>query len=85
MIPFSKTDYRIEGIIDFGDIQYSYYVFELAITMAYAILISQDIRAGGIVLAGYTVNRRLPDDEYRLLKVNNHLGKLLILSTKFVK
>ncbi|XP_045762192.1 hydroxylysine kinase [Maniola jurtina] len=64
----SKTDYRISGIIDFGDIQYSYYVFELAITMTYAMLITGDPRSGGFVLAGYTVNRRLPDDEYRLLK-----------------
>ncbi|XP_034826232.1 hydroxylysine kinase [Maniola hyperantus] len=64
----SKTDYRISGIIDFGDIQYSYYVFELAITMTYIMLLTGDPRSGGFVLAGYTVNRRLPDDEYRLLK-----------------
>ncbi|KAJ2944894.1 hypothetical protein O0L34_g1786 [Tuta absoluta] len=63
-----SSDYRISGIIDFGDIQYSYYVFELAITMTYAILITGDPRSGGLVLAGYTVNRRLPENEYRLLK-----------------
>ncbi|XP_052744342.1 hydroxylysine kinase [Bicyclus anynana] len=64
----SKTDYRISGIIDFGDIQYSYYVFELAITMTYIMLLTGDPRSGGYVLAGYTVTRRLPDEEYRLLK-----------------
>ncbi|CAK1547570.1 unnamed protein product [Leptosia nina] len=66
--PGSKTDYRVSGIIDFGDIQNSYYVFELAITMTYMMLLTGDPRTGGFVLAGYTVNRRLPDDEYRLLK-----------------
>ncbi|XP_047036807.1 hydroxylysine kinase [Helicoverpa zea] len=77
----SKTDYRITGIIDFGDIQYSYYVFELAITMTYMMLITGDPRVGGYVLAGYTVNRRLPDEEYRLLKtlVSARLVQSLIL------
>lgn len=57
------------GILDFGDIQYSYYVFELAVTMASVMLATGDPRSGAYVLAGYTVNRRLPDEEYRLLKV----------------
>ncbi|XP_063633629.1 hydroxylysine kinase [Cydia splendana] len=64
----SSSDYRITGIIDFGDIQDSYYVFELAIAMTYAILLTGDPATGGLVLAGYTVTRRLPDEEYRLLK-----------------
>ncbi|CAH0697273.1 unnamed protein product [Spodoptera exigua] len=77
----SKSDYRVTGIIDFGDIQYSYYVFELAITMTYMMLVSGDPRVGGYVLAGYTVNRRLPDDEYRLLKtlISSRLVQSLIL------
>ncbi|XP_026735537.1 hydroxylysine kinase isoform X2 [Trichoplusia ni] len=77
----SNSDYRITGIIDFGDIQYSYYVFELAITMTYMMLITGDLKAGGYVLAGYTVNRRLPDDEYRLLKtlISSRLVQSLIL------
>lgn len=69
----SESDYRICGIIDFGDIQYSYYVFELAIAMTYVMLITGDPKDAGFVLAGYTVNRRLPDDEYRLLKVEYFL------------
>ncbi|XP_075986078.1 hydroxylysine kinase isoform X2 [Anticarsia gemmatalis] len=77
----SNTDYRITGIIDFGDIQASYYVFELAIAMTYAIITSGDPRSGGFVLAGYTVNRRLPDDEYRLLKtlISARLVQSLVL------
>ena len=77
----SASDYRISGIIDFGDIQYSYYVFELAITMTYMMLLTGDLKSGGIVLAGYTVNRRLLDDEYRLLKtlISARLVQSLIL------
>ncbi|XP_052749479.1 hydroxylysine kinase [Galleria mellonella] len=77
----SQSDYRISGIIDFGDIQYSYYVFELAIAMTYAILVSGNPASGGLVLAGYTVNRRLPDEEYRLLKtlISARLVQSLIL------
>ncbi|XP_072946512.1 hydroxylysine kinase [Epargyreus clarus] len=77
----SQTDYRITGILDFGDIQHSYYVFEIAIAMTYMMLISGDPRTGGIVLAGYTVTRRLPDDEYRLLKtlVSSRLVQSLVL------
>ncbi|KAL0810682.1 hypothetical protein ABMA28_010012 [Loxostege sticticalis] len=79
--PGSQSDYRITGILDFGDIQYSYYVFELAITMTYVMLITGDPRSGGLVLAGYTVNRLLPDHEYRLLKtlICSRLVQSLIL------
>ncbi|XP_028035392.1 hydroxylysine kinase isoform X2 [Bombyx mandarina] len=75
------SDYRISGVIDFGDIQYSYYVFELAITMTYMMLMSGDPRVGGLVLAGYTVTKRLPDEEYRLLKtlISARLVQSLIL------
>ncbi|XP_053620459.1 hydroxylysine kinase [Plodia interpunctella] len=77
----SESDYRICGIIDFGDIQYSYYVFELAIAMTYVMLITGDPKDAGFVLAGYTVNRRLPDDEYRLLKtlISSRLVQSLVL------
>ncbi|CAH2098522.1 unnamed protein product [Euphydryas editha] len=76
-----KTEYRVSGILDFGDIQYSYYVFEVAIAMTYMMLMTGDPHVGGIVLAGYTVNRRLPDDEYRLLKtlISARLVQSLIL------
>ncbi|KAI8423436.1 hypothetical protein MSG28_012569 [Choristoneura fumiferana] len=53
-VMLSSTDYRITGIIDFGDIQESYYVFELAIAMTYMMLMSGDPATGGLVLAGYT-------------------------------
>ncbi|CAH2079506.1 unnamed protein product, partial [Iphiclides podalirius] len=80
-IVLSDTDYRVTGIIDFGDIQFSYYVFELAISMTYAMLLSGQPSTGGLVLAGYTVTRRLPDHEYRLLKtlISARLVQSLIL------
>lgn len=73
----SKNDYQICGILDFGDIQYSAYIFELAIAMTYAMVLTGDLRAGGLVLAGYQATRRVLKDEYRLLKVRNFmLGKM---------
>ncbi|KAJ0171650.1 hypothetical protein K1T71_012413 [Dendrolimus kikuchii] len=77
----SKSEYMIRGIIDFGDVQYSCMVFELAIAMTYMMLLSGDPQAGGYVLAGYSVTRRLPDHEYRLLKtlVSARLVQSLVL------
>ncbi|XP_032521956.2 hydroxylysine kinase [Danaus plexippus] len=76
----SKSDYRVTGILDFGDIQHSCVVFELAVAMTYAMLVSGE-RAGGVVLAGWSVTRRLPDHEYRLLKtlISARLVQSLIL------
>ncbi|XP_063834248.1 hydroxylysine kinase [Ostrinia nubilalis] len=79
--PGSESEYRVTGIIDFGDIQYSYYVFEVAIAMTYVMLMTGDPRSGALVLAGYTVSRRLPDHEYRLLKtlISARLVQSLVL------
>lgn len=62
-------DHRIAAIIDFGDASYSYYVFELAIAMAYMILQGEDVATGGLVLAGYSMVRTVPEHEIRVLKV----------------
>ncbi|CAG9568459.1 unnamed protein product [Danaus chrysippus] len=76
----SKSDYRISGILDFGDIQHSCVLFELSVCMTYAMLVSGP-RAGGVVLAGWSVTRRLTDQEYRLLKplVSARLVQSLVL------
>lgn len=63
-------DYDIAGIIDFGDISYSYYVFELAIAMAYMMLESNDLDTGGLVIAGYSMLRLIPPHEKAVLKVS---------------
>ncbi|XP_030046243.1 hydroxylysine kinase [Microcaecilia unicolor] len=50
--PYNK--YRISGILDFGDLSYGYYVFEVAITIMYMMIESPDpLPVGGYVLAGF--------------------------------
>lgn len=64
-------EYKITGVIDFGDINYSCYVYELAITTAYMLLQSGDISTGGLVLAGYSMVRNVPEHEKQVLKVRS--------------
>ncbi|XP_055524200.1 hydroxylysine kinase [Wyeomyia smithii] len=64
-----QKDYDIAGIVDFGDICYSYYVFELAIAMTYMMLESNDLDIGGLVIAGYSMLRLIPPHEKAVLKV----------------
>ncbi|XP_049708816.1 hydroxylysine kinase isoform X1 [Elephas maximus indicus] len=46
--------YRVSGILDFNDMSYGYYVFEVAITIMYMMIESKaPIQAGGHVLAGF--------------------------------
>lgn len=50
----SRSQYRVSGILDFGDMSYGYYVFEVAITIMYMMIESTDpLPVGGYVLAGY--------------------------------
>ncbi|XP_064421914.1 hydroxylysine kinase [Latimeria chalumnae] len=47
-------EYQISGVLDFGDMSYGYYVFELAITIMYAMTVCQEpINIGGHILAGF--------------------------------
>ena len=62
-------DYRITGILDFGDTCQSHYVFELAIAMAYMMLQTQNLATGGLVLAGYSSVRPIPENEKKVLKL----------------
>ncbi|XP_075391494.1 hydroxylysine kinase [Tenrec ecaudatus] len=46
--------YQVSGILDFDDMSYGYYVFEVAITIMYMMIESQSpIQVGGHVLAGF--------------------------------
>ena len=60
---------EISGLIDFGDITYSYRVFEVSICMAYLALLRPDdcIHAAGTVLAGYLSVTSLSALEYSIL------------------
>lgn len=62
--------YYVSGILDFGDTSYSHYVFEVAIAMTYLMLTSSNLKAGGLVLAGYESIRPMPKAEKQVLKVN---------------
>ncbi|CAH1992278.1 unnamed protein product [Acanthoscelides obtectus] len=62
-------EYRLKGIIDFGDVNKSCYLFEVAIVMTYMILEARDLDAGGHVIAGYGSVRKISNDEFGLLKV----------------
>ncbi|XP_053695338.1 hydroxylysine kinase [Sabethes cyaneus] len=65
----NAKDYDIAGIIDFGDVCHSYYVFELAIAMTYMMLESNDLDTGGLVMAGYSMLRMIPPHEKAVLKM----------------
>lgn len=64
--------YVISGMLDFGDVHYNYYVFEIAIAVCYMMLECKSMHildAPGHVLAGYNRLRSIPDGEFVLLKV----------------
>src|SRR4029453_17003850 len=55
---------KITGILDFGDIVYSYAIADLAIAVAYAVLGKDDpLAAAATVVRGYQELRPLDDDE----------------------
>lgn len=62
--------YYVSGILDFGDSSYSHYLFEVAIAMTYMMLTSKNLKAGGLLLAGYESVRMMPQEEKALLKVS---------------
>ncbi|NXM76906.1 HYKK kinase, partial [Serilophus lunatus] len=49
-----SPQYRVSGILDFSDMSYGYYVFEVAIAIMYMMVESPDpLAVGGHVLAGF--------------------------------
>ncbi|XP_057380551.1 hydroxylysine kinase-like isoform X2 [Daphnia carinata] len=63
--------YVISGILDFGDVHFNYYVFEIAIAICYMMIECKTmdmLDAPGHVLAGYNRLRAIPDEEFVLLK-----------------
>ncbi|XP_047501616.1 hydroxylysine kinase-like [Penaeus chinensis] len=69
--PEDPDDYHVTAIIDFGDIQESCYIFEVAITIMYLMIEVDEMPpndAGGHVLAGYLKHRRLSEAEWGVLR-----------------
>ncbi|XP_077985933.1 hydroxylysine kinase-like [Glandiceps talaboti] len=62
------TKYEITGMLDFHDLSYSYYLFEIAIALAYTMVESKDpLLSGGHMLAGYLSGFNLSGLEKELL------------------
>ncbi|XP_042884906.1 hydroxylysine kinase-like [Penaeus japonicus] len=69
--PEHPDEYHVSAIIDFGDIQESCYVFEVAITIMYLMIEVDEMPpndAGGHVLAGYLKHRALSEVEWSVLR-----------------
>lgn len=66
-----SNEYRVAGVIDFGDTSYSPYVFELAVTIAYMILQSDDLETAGYIIAGYEMVRPISPIERKVLKASS--------------
>lgn len=64
--------WQVSALLDFGDSHYSCYLFELAITIAYMIILSKNVNVAGYVLSGYETEREIPEQEFALLKVRLH-------------
>ena len=73
--PYGES-WDIAAVLDFGDMQYSCYLFELAICICYMMLLAADadpLGAGGHVIAGYSTVRSLPDVELSILKASHNI------------
>ncbi|KOX70746.1 Aminoglycoside phosphotransferase domain-containing protein 1 [Melipona quadrifasciata] len=65
----SPNGKEIAAVIDFGDSQRTYLIFELAITLCYMILQAGDMAMGKHVIEGYQDIKKLTDLEKKILKV----------------
>lgn len=71
----TSEEFRVSGIIDFGDTCKALYIFELAITITYMLLQScaadqsSELETAGYVIAGYQEIRHIPQHERKILKV----------------
>lgn len=62
--------WQVTALLDFGDSHYSCYLFELAITITYMIILAKNMDVAGYVLSGYETERQIPEKEFALLKVS---------------
>jgi 4-aminobutyrate aminotransferase-like enzyme/Ser/Thr protein kinase RdoA (MazF antagonist) len=66
--PHGKWRNRVSGVIDFGDMVFSYTIGEVAIACAYAMLDKADpLAAAASIVAGYHQNRPLAEQELDVL------------------
>lgn len=65
----NEGKYEVKGVIDYGDCHVGCYLYELAITMTYMILLAKDIQAGGYVFMGYVSVRPISEEECSFIKL----------------
>ena len=69
----NQNVYHVKGVIDFGDISKSCYLFEVAICIMYMMVevtVIPPNEAGGHLLAGYYSKKSLSDLEWSILRVS---------------
>ncbi|CAK9300321.1 unnamed protein product [Gordionus sp. m RMFG-2023] len=68
----SNDEHKIYGVIDFGDVHISYYIFEIALCITYMMIKVEDsevFSCGGHVLAGYLEEMSLSYEELNCLQL----------------
>lgn len=77
------TDYKVKGIIDFGDTNKSPVLFEVGIALTYMLLQAKHFESGGIFLAGFESIYPLKPETKQYLKycVAARLAQSLVLGT----
>lgn len=75
-----SSDYEIAGILDFGDANYGYKVFDIAVYMMYMMTLTSSTmdfgEVGKYCLQGYLQHQTLSDLEYEVL-FNCIMGRFL--------
>ncbi|KFV03468.1 Hydroxylysine kinase, partial [Tauraco erythrolophus] len=78
-----NPQYRVSGILDFSDMSYGYYVFEVAIAIMYMMVESPDpLGVGGHVLAGFESILPLTEEERSalFLLVSGRFSQSLVIA-----
>ncbi|NXF77355.1 HYKK kinase, partial [Sclerurus mexicanus] len=81
--PLQGPQYRVSGILDFSDMSYGYYVFEVAIAIMYMMIESADpLGVGGHVLAGFesVVPLTAPERGALFLLVSGRFAQSLVIA-----
>ena len=82
-----RKDLAICGMLDFGDVQDSYLLFDLAIAIMYALVAAGDLteeqvtQVAGHILTGYLSGQKLPEAEWNVLPVRTTHLKADIVSS----
>uniref|UniRef100_A0A1A9WKZ4 Hydroxylysine kinase n=1 Tax=Glossina brevipalpis TaxID=37001 RepID=A0A1A9WKZ4_9MUSC len=76
-------DYKVVGVIDFGDTSKSPMFFEVGIGLTYMLLQAKNLESGGIFLAGFETIQPLTENEKSYLKycVAARLAQSLVLGS----